>query len=404
MPPGQVPIHDDHETVDTVWVRPDDALARAKAGEFDLIFPTMKNLEAISRFATSGELLAAAAAVERVPTVLPRVVADERGFRILLPGDPGYDEAVGEAPRRGARSRHDPVRGGCHRPHHRRRRPGRARRLSEPLPLEPAAPPQPGRPVALSALVVRVTAPNPGMMTGPGTNTYLVGTDALVVVDPGPDDAGHLDALAELGAGRIRWIVVTHTHPDHAPGAAGLAARTGAEVLGFCAATVSSRPGPWVTGFELRRAGLHPPGRCTPRATPRTICAGCSSRSRCSSPATTSCRGRRWSSRRPTGTWPSTCESLRAPRGPGPAGGDDRARARIARSTDPAAAVEGIVEHRLARERAVALALARAGRATVDELLPTVYADVRDELLPVARQVAVGPPAEARGRRRGPSR
>jgi 8-oxo-dGTP pyrophosphatase MutT (NUDIX family) len=97
VPPGQVPIHDDHETVDTVWVRPDEALARAKAGEFDLIFPTMKNLEAISRFATSGELLAAAAAVERVPTVLPRVVADERGFRILLPGDPGYDDAVGDA-------------------------------------------------------------------------------------------------------------------------------------------------------------------------------------------------------------------------------------------------------------------------------------------------------------------
>jgi len=96
LPPGQVPIHDDHETVDTVWVRPDDALARAKAGEFDLIFPTMKNLEAISRFATSGDLLAAAAAVERVPTVLPRVVVDQSGFRILLPGDPGYDEAVGQ--------------------------------------------------------------------------------------------------------------------------------------------------------------------------------------------------------------------------------------------------------------------------------------------------------------------
>jgi 8-oxo-dGTP pyrophosphatase MutT (NUDIX family) len=95
LPPGQVPVHDEHETVDTVWVRPADALARAEAGEFDVIFPTMKNLQAISRFATSGELLAAAAAVERVPTVLPRVVADHRGLRILLPGDPGYDEAVG---------------------------------------------------------------------------------------------------------------------------------------------------------------------------------------------------------------------------------------------------------------------------------------------------------------------
>jgi 8-oxo-dGTP pyrophosphatase MutT (NUDIX family) len=95
LPPGQVPVHDDHETTDTVWVQPGEALERARAGEFDIIFPTIKNLEAISRFDTSAELLAAALAVEQVPTVLPRVVADERGFRILLPGDPGYDEAVG---------------------------------------------------------------------------------------------------------------------------------------------------------------------------------------------------------------------------------------------------------------------------------------------------------------------
>lgn len=104
LPPGQVPVHDEHETVDTVWVRPADALARAAAGELDVIFPTMKNLEAIGRFSTSQELLAAAAAVERVPTVLPRVVADHRGFRILLPGDPGYDEALGGVDPLAARS------------------------------------------------------------------------------------------------------------------------------------------------------------------------------------------------------------------------------------------------------------------------------------------------------------
>ena len=102
LPPGQVPVHDDHETTDTVWIRPADALARARAGEFDLIFPTMKNLEAIARFATSAELLEAAAAVERVPAVLPRVVADERGFRILLPGDEGYEDAMGVAAGPGA--------------------------------------------------------------------------------------------------------------------------------------------------------------------------------------------------------------------------------------------------------------------------------------------------------------
>lgn len=104
LPAGQVPIHDDHETTETVWVRPHDALARARDGEFDLIFPTMKNLQAVGRFAISADLLAAAAAVERVPTVLPRVVSDERGFRILLPGDPGYEEAFAPAGVDGASS------------------------------------------------------------------------------------------------------------------------------------------------------------------------------------------------------------------------------------------------------------------------------------------------------------
>jgi 8-oxo-dGTP pyrophosphatase MutT (NUDIX family) len=99
LPPDQVPVHDDFETVDTVWVRPADALRRAREGQFDVIFPTMKNLQAIGRFKTSSELLRAASAVERVPTILPRVVSDEYGFRILLPGDPGYERLVGGSAR-----------------------------------------------------------------------------------------------------------------------------------------------------------------------------------------------------------------------------------------------------------------------------------------------------------------
>src|SRR5438552_12033899 len=88
--------------------------------------------------------------------------------------------------------------------------------------------------VVLSHLVRGVLANNPSIMPGPGTNTYLVGTDDLAVIDPGPDDhEEHLDKVAEAGAGRIRWILATHTHPDHAPGAAGLKERTGAVVLGF---------------------------------------------------------------------------------------------------------------------------------------------------------------------------
>ena len=84
---------------------------------------------------------------------------------------------------------------------------------------------------ALSPMVRRIVADNPGMMTGPGTNTYLVGIDEIAVIDPGPGDAAHLDAIAGCGGDRIRWILLTHTHEDHSPGAVGLKKRTGAEIL-----------------------------------------------------------------------------------------------------------------------------------------------------------------------------
>jgi glyoxylase-like metal-dependent hydrolase (beta-lactamase superfamily II) len=88
--------------------------------------------------------------------------------------------------------------------------------------------------VTLSPLVRRVLCNNPNIFTGPGTNTYLIGDDEVAVIDPGPDDhEEHLDAVAAAGAGRIKWILVTHTHVDHSPGAVGLKARTGAEVIGF---------------------------------------------------------------------------------------------------------------------------------------------------------------------------
>ena len=86
---------------------------------------------------------------------------------------------------------------------------------------------------ALSPLARRILAPNPGVFTGPGTNTYLVGIDEVAVIDPGIDDAGHLDAIVGCGGDRIRWIALTHTHADHSPGAEGLKERTGAELLAF---------------------------------------------------------------------------------------------------------------------------------------------------------------------------
>jgi glyoxylase-like metal-dependent hydrolase (beta-lactamase superfamily II) len=80
--------------------------------------------------------------------------------------------------------------------------------------------------------VRRLLAPNPSMMTGPGTNTYLFGINEVAVLDPGPVIGRHLDAIVEAAGPNIRWVLVTHTHPDHSPAAAELARRTGALLLG----------------------------------------------------------------------------------------------------------------------------------------------------------------------------
>jgi 8-oxo-dGTP pyrophosphatase MutT (NUDIX family) len=102
-PPGQRAAHDAGETIAETWVSPRQALAAHRAGDFEMIFPTIRNLQAISRFTTAGALLdAAAAASGAVPTIEPRVVADGNGVRIVLPGDDGYDDrnqvAVTEVP------------------------------------------------------------------------------------------------------------------------------------------------------------------------------------------------------------------------------------------------------------------------------------------------------------------
>jgi len=89
---------------------------------------------------------------------------------------------------------------------------------------------QPGIPQHLDSEVTRIVAPNAGVMTGAGTNTYLVGTRERVVIDPGPEDESHIQAIVSAGAGRIRWILCTHTHSDHAPAAARLKALTGAPI------------------------------------------------------------------------------------------------------------------------------------------------------------------------------
>jgi len=86
--------------------------------------------------------------------------------------------------------------------------------------------------VRLSDRVRRITAANGGPMTGAGTNGYVVGERELAVIDPGPLDEAHVEAIIAQAGGVIRWVLVTHTHSDHSPAAKLLAERTGAELIG----------------------------------------------------------------------------------------------------------------------------------------------------------------------------
>ena len=103
---------------------------------------------------------------------------------------------------------------------------------------------QPGRIERLSPLVRRLLAPNPSPFTFTGTQTYIVGSGAVAVIDPGPAIPGHVDALlSALGGERVAAIVCTHTHRDHSPASRPLAAATGAAIVG-CAALSLEDEGP----------------------------------------------------------------------------------------------------------------------------------------------------------------
>ena len=97
----------------------------------------------------------------------------------------------------------------------------------EPIPIIPDVP------RALSPLVRRICADNPGVMTGPGTNSYIVGTDALALIDPGPEIELHIEALLRLVGTKLRWVLCTHMHHDHSPAAHAIHAATRAQLIGM---------------------------------------------------------------------------------------------------------------------------------------------------------------------------
>jgi glyoxylase-like metal-dependent hydrolase (beta-lactamase superfamily II) len=240
---------------------------------------------------------------------------------------------------------------------------------------------------ALSPMVRRIVAANPGMMTGPGTNTYLVGIDEIAVIDPGPGDESHLDAIAGCGGDRIRWILLTHTHADHSPGAVGLRRRTGAKILAYGPGEGRGRvrldgtlsDGEVIEATEFHLTALHTPGHasnhlCYLLNEERTLFTG-----------DHIMQGSTVVIAPPDGDMAAYLDSLERlktirPRLKAIAPGHGHV------IDDPQATIDEYIAHRRERERQVLAALSARGEATIAEIVEDVYADVDPALHPVAKR------------------
>jgi glyoxylase-like metal-dependent hydrolase (beta-lactamase superfamily II) len=210
----------------------------------------------------------------------------------------------------------------------------------------------------------RVVAANPGRMTYHGTNTWLVEDgDGVTVIDPGPEDATHIEAVLAAARGRIRAILLTHTHRDHVGGLAALRAATGAPVGAFApSALVGLMP-------DVPLADAHRFGRFTALHTP-----GHAADHLCFATSLSDGRNVLFSGDHVM-SWSSSVIS--------PPGGDMadymRSLSRLAARDDaillsghgpllpePRALVRALIQHRAMREMAIAEALGPAPRALAE--------------------------------------
>jgi glyoxylase-like metal-dependent hydrolase (beta-lactamase superfamily II) len=240
-----------------------------------------------------------------------------------------------------------------------------------------------GKVVRLSPFVRRLTCNNPGVFTGPGTNTYLIGRpgSAVVVLDPGPADEGHVRAIAKAGPrGAIKTIVVTHTHPDHAPGVAQLKELTRAKVIGFDSRDALTTDVDAGDGFVVRTQGFRLRAVHTPGHASNHLCWLLEQENMLFS-GDHVMAGSTVVISPPDGDMQQYLDALEKVRR---LRVDAIAPAHGPVLRDPDAILSWYVSHRLERERLVLMALARRGTATIQELVKDVYTDVPKDRHPIA--------------------
>lgn len=348
-PEGQEGAHDAAETIHHLWTAPRGALERGDRGEIELVYATRQTLTDLARFSEPRAAFQYATNLADIPTNRACLAQGRQGPRVFRRGDAAYFEIHWSDPQETGETSYELV-------------PGIAKRLD--------------------LHVRRIVAPNPGMMTGPGTNTYLIGSDALAVIDPGPAIDSHIEAI--LAAGTIRWILCTHTHFDHSPAAAILRKASGARLLGRTAPpgqdasfvpdeTLSHQQRFTLAGVTLR--ALHTPGHasnhlCYLLEDTRMLFTG-----------DHVMQGSTVVINPPDGDMRAYLESLELLRA------EDIAILAPGHGYligEPQRELARLVQHRMARERKVRDAIARLGAATPQELLPLVYDDVPQRIHGVA--------------------
>ena len=239
----------------------------------------------------------------------------------------------------------------------------------------------------LSPLVRRITAGNSSVFTGPGTNTYLVGTEEITVIDPGPAMPEHIENIAKACGDDIKQILVTHTHPDHSPGAKLLHQRTAAPVMGMYAlhkqtqdktfkANKVLEDGDEIREIEYTLKAIHTPGHasnhlCYLLEEEKMIFTG-----------DHIMEGSTVVIGPPDGNMKQYIESLEKLKqfdisliAPGHGN----------LMKDPKSVVDWIVSHRMFREKKVVDALTEFSKANLDQLVEKVYDDVDERLHGIAR-------------------
>lgn len=253
--------------------------------------------------------------------------------------------------------------------------------------MEPLKSIVPGAVVAVAPGVRRITAPNPGVMTGPGTNSYLIGDAELALIDPGPDLDAHRELLLAAVGDRLRWIFCTHTHRDHSPLARALQAATGAQLLGHGRRPDDGRQdesfapdraladGDLVDCGAFRLRAVHTPGHAS-----NHLCYLLEGRGLLFT-GDHVMQGSTVVISPPDGDMQAYLDSLQrllelpvARFAPGHGHVIETPREEVRR----------LIEHRMKREQKVRAALRRAGPATLETLVALAYDDVPERIHPVA--------------------